>query len=366
MKGEVAFPTPCVLGHEISGIVEEVGPGVTAVRPGDRVVAAFIMPCGTCRHCVRGRDELCETFFAYNRLRGTLYDGTTRLARADGTPIAMYSMAGLAEYSVVPATDVFPVPESIELASAAVLGCAVFTAYGAVAHAGAVRPRDRVAVVAVGGVGLNIVALARVFGAQQVIAVDVAAEKLEAALALGATDVVNAADGDPIAAVRELTGGPRRRRRVRGARTPADGPAGLQDGPRRRHRRRRRHRCRRGRGGDRDHAHGAPRDPHRRLLRCAYAHRYATCRRPRAGRCDRPRHPDQRACRPRGRRAHLPRAGPRRGPRARARDAVDRARRRRAPHAGGVLFAARRQERRAPCPRSAPFRTASTSPARTR
>jgi len=207
MKGEVAFPSPCVLGHEISGIVEEIGRGVTAVAPGDRVVAAFIMPCGTCRHCVRGRDELCETFFAYNRLRGTLYDGTTRLARADGTPLAMYSMAGLAEYSVVPATDVFPVPESIELASAAVLGCAVFTAYGAVAHAGAVRPRDRVAVVAVGGVGLNIVALARLFGAHQVIAVDVAADKLEAALALGATDIVKAADGDPVAAVRELSGG---------------------------------------------------------------------------------------------------------------------------------------------------------------
>ncbi len=207
MKGEVAFPTPCVLGHEISGIVEEVGPGVVSVAPGERVVAAFIMPCGTCRHCVRGRDELCEKFFAYNRLRGTLYDGTTRLARADGTPLAMYSMAGLAEYSVVPETDVFALPETIDLASAAVLGCAVFTAYGAVAHAGAVRPRDRVAVVAAGGVGLNVVALSRLFGAHQVIAVDVAADKLEAALALGATDVVNSADGDPVAAVRELSGG---------------------------------------------------------------------------------------------------------------------------------------------------------------
>src|SRR5579871_5630994 len=135
MKGEVAFPTPCVPGHEISGVVEEVGGGVDGVAPGDRVVCAFIMPCGSCRHCVRGRDELCETFFAYNRLRGTLYDGTTRLARADGTPLAMYSMAGLADYAVVPATDVFTVPEAIDLASAAVLGCAVFTAYGAVAHA---------------------------------------------------------------------------------------------------------------------------------------------------------------------------------------------------------------------------------------
>ena len=120
MKGEVAFPTPCVLGHEIAGIVTELGHGVGNCAVGDRVVATFIMPCGNCRHCVRGRDELCETFFAMNRLRGTLYDGTSRLRRADGTPLAMYSMAGLAEYAVVPATDVFAVPESLELGSAAV------------------------------------------------------------------------------------------------------------------------------------------------------------------------------------------------------------------------------------------------------
>ena len=207
MKGEVAFPTPCVLGHEIAGIVEEVGPGVTGCEPGDRVVAAFIMPCGHCRHCIRGRDELCETFFALNRLRGTLYDGTSRLRRDDGTTLAMYSMAGLAEYAVVPATDVFAVPDALDLASTAVLGCAVFTAYGAVAHAGGVRPGDRVAVVAAGGVGLNIVQLARVFGASQVIAVDVAEAKLAMASALGATDVVDASAADPVAAVRELTGG---------------------------------------------------------------------------------------------------------------------------------------------------------------
>jgi S-(hydroxymethyl)glutathione dehydrogenase/alcohol dehydrogenase len=207
IKGEVAFPTPCVLGHEIAGVIEEVGRGVRGFAAGDRVVAAFIMPCGRCRHCVRGRDDLCETFFALNRLRGTLYDGTSRLRRADGSPLAMYSMAGLADYAVVPATDVFAVPGSLDLASAAVLGCAVFTAYGAVAHSAGVRPGDRVAVVAAGGVGLNIVTLARVFGARQVVAVDVAAEKLEAARALGATDVVDASAHDPVAAVRELTGG---------------------------------------------------------------------------------------------------------------------------------------------------------------
>ncbi|HEY7966768.1 MAG TPA: zinc-binding dehydrogenase [Solirubrobacteraceae bacterium] len=207
LKGEVAFPTPCVLGHEISGLVASVGPGVSGIAEGDRVACAFIMPCGECRHCAAGRDDLCERFFAMNRLQGTLYDGTSRLTRADGSTLAMYSMAGLAEYAVVPATDVFAVPDSIDLASAAVLGCAVFTAYGAVAHTGAVADGDSVAVVAAGGVGLNIVALARAFGAERVIAVDVSAEKLETARSMGATDVVDASAGDPVAAVRELSGG---------------------------------------------------------------------------------------------------------------------------------------------------------------
>src|SRR5215204_3138440 len=111
IKGEVAFPMPCVLGHEISGTVEALGPNVQGPQPGTRVVAAFIMPCGACRFCAQGRDDLCETFFALNRLKGTLYDGETRLARGDGSPLWMYSMAGLAEYAVVPATDAFELPE---------------------------------------------------------------------------------------------------------------------------------------------------------------------------------------------------------------------------------------------------------------
>jgi S-(hydroxymethyl)glutathione dehydrogenase/alcohol dehydrogenase len=207
IKGEVAFPTPCVLGHEVSGVVTAVGSGVVTCAPGDPVVAAFLMPCGFCRSCARGRDDLCETFFALNRVRGTLYDGTTRLHRSDGTPLAMYSMAGLAEYVVAPATAVFPVPVGLDLEAAAVLGCAVLTAYGAVAHAGAVRPGDRVAVVAVGGVGLNIVQLARTFGAAQVIAVGRSQAKLDAAKRMGATDTISGSDGDPVARVRELTGG---------------------------------------------------------------------------------------------------------------------------------------------------------------
>ncbi|HEY3886885.1 MAG TPA: zinc-binding dehydrogenase, partial [Vicinamibacterales bacterium] len=207
MKAEVAFPTPAVLGHEISGVVAAVAPDVKDIRVGTRVASAFIMPCGRCRRCLAGRDDLCDNFFGMNRLRGTLYDGTSRLTRKDGSPLAMYSMAGLAEYAVVPATDVFPLPAGVPPAEAAVLGCAVFTAYGAIRHAARLEPAERVAVVAVGGVGLNVVQLAAHFGASQIIAIDVRNDKLESARRLGATDIVNASEPGAIERVRELTGG---------------------------------------------------------------------------------------------------------------------------------------------------------------
>jgi S-(hydroxymethyl)glutathione dehydrogenase/alcohol dehydrogenase len=142
-----------------------------------------------------------------NRLKGTLYDGTTRLRLADGSPVAMYSMAGLAEYAVVPATDVFPLPETLPFEESAVLGCAIFTAYGAVRHGADLRGGERIAIVATGGVGINIIQIARAFGASQIIAVDVRDDKLEAARRLGATDVVNSAASDATARVRELTDG---------------------------------------------------------------------------------------------------------------------------------------------------------------
>ncbi len=207
IKAEVKFPTPCVLGHEISGTVAALGPGVEGPALGSNVVSAFIMPCGTCRHCARGRDDLCEQFFALNRLRGTLYDGETRLARADGTPLWMYSMAGLAEYAVVPATDVFALPAGMPLEESAIVGCAMFTAYGAARHAADLRFGDSVAVVAVGGVGSNLIQVSRAFGASQVIAVDVRDDKLEAALRLGATEVVNSSAVDAVERVRAITGG---------------------------------------------------------------------------------------------------------------------------------------------------------------
>lgn len=207
MKAEVGFPLPAVMGHEVSGTVVALGRGVRNIGVGARVASAFIMPCGYCSSCGAGRDDLCDNFFGMNRLKGTLFDGTTRLRRLDGTPLAMYSMAGLAEYCVVPATDVFALPDSLPLEESSVLGCAVFTAYGAVKHAGDLRGGDRIAVVATGGVGLNIIQIARAFGASQIIAIDVRDDKLELARRVGATDVINAGTTDVVKRVRELTGG---------------------------------------------------------------------------------------------------------------------------------------------------------------
>jgi S-(hydroxymethyl)glutathione dehydrogenase/alcohol dehydrogenase len=207
IKAEVAFPTPAVLGHETSGTIVALGPGVPGPAVGTNVVSAFIMPCGRCRLCAVGRDDLCDNFFAMNRLKGTLYDGTSRLRREDGSTLWMYSMAGLAEYAVVPATDIFPLPDSLPLAESAVLGCAVFTAYGAVKHGADLRGGERVAVVAAGGVGLNIIQIAHAFGASQVIAVDVADDKLAIAKKVGATDVVNGRTVNVTERVRELTDG---------------------------------------------------------------------------------------------------------------------------------------------------------------
>lgn len=210
MRGEVAFPAPAVLGHEISGTVVALGPDTVAgngLAVGQKVVGAFIMPCGACRECERGRDDLCLTFFAQNRLRGTLYDGTSRLRRADGSPLAMYSMAGLAEYSVVPVTALTPLTDGVPDVSAAILGCAAFTAYGAVHHAAALRPGETVAVVAIGGVGSSLLQVARAAGAGTIIAVDVSDEKLAAAKELGADHTVNSRSTDAVAAVRGLTHG---------------------------------------------------------------------------------------------------------------------------------------------------------------
>lgn len=205
--GSVPFPFPCVLGHEISGTILAVGDGVEDLSPGQRVAGAFIMPCGECAMCRAGREELCEPFFAHNRLNGTLYDGETRLFDADGAPIAMYSMGGLSEKAVMPARGVVPLPDGLPLADSAIFGCALMTAYGAVGGVGKLERGESVVVFGAGGVGGGVIQIARALGARQIIAVDVDEGKLALARELGATDTIDAAKLDAVSTAREMSGG---------------------------------------------------------------------------------------------------------------------------------------------------------------
>lgn len=209
LGGAIAFPLPAVVGHEIAGEIVAFGPDTApaSLAVGDRVAGAFLMPCGECDACARGRDDLCDPFFSLNRLRGLLYDGHTRLADADGNPIAMYSMGGLAEYCVVPVTALAPTPDEIDVTAGSILGCAALTGYGAVRRGADLRHGETCAVVAVGGVGSTIISLARSFGARAVIAIDVDDDKLAAAARLGATHTLNSSTvSDLHAAVAEITG----------------------------------------------------------------------------------------------------------------------------------------------------------------
>ncbi|AZS38332.1 S-(hydroxymethyl)mycothiol dehydrogenase [Microbacterium lemovicicum] len=213
MRGEVAFPRPAVLGHEVSGRIVALGDGDggagdgAGLAVGDVVVAGFIMPCASCRQCLRGRDDLCIEFFRRNRLEGTLFDGTSRLAMPDGSFLAMYSMGGLAEYCVAPLTALTALPEGLDHEASCILGCSGLTSYGAVFRAGAVETGASVAIVGVGGIGSSLITMARAAGAAEIIAVDISVAKLTRALELGATAVVDASTEDPVEKVRALTGG---------------------------------------------------------------------------------------------------------------------------------------------------------------
>ena len=204
-KGEATIALPAVLGHEGSGTVQSVGDGVTMVKPGDRVILSFVPNCGHCYSCESGRPHLCDE---HARTTGKLYDNTSRLHTLGGQDCAhMGKVACFAEYSVVPEIGCIPAPASLTFAEMALIGCSVTTGVGAAVFNARVQPRDTVAVIGCGGVGLNVLQGARIAGADVIIAVDVKDSALEFAKKFGATHTVNASKGNPVEQVRALTGG---------------------------------------------------------------------------------------------------------------------------------------------------------------
>jgi S-(hydroxymethyl)glutathione dehydrogenase / alcohol dehydrogenase len=188
---------PAVYGHEAAGVVDELGPGVTAVRAGDCVVVTAVRSCGGCFFCARDEPALCEAAFADGRLRSR-----------DGTRIEQgLRTAGFAEQVVVHESQLVVVPADVPLECAALLACGVMTGFGAVTHSAGVRAGESVVVIGTGGVGLNCVQAAALAGAEPVVAVDLSHEKLGAARAFGATHTLDPRGEDAVAAVRALTGG---------------------------------------------------------------------------------------------------------------------------------------------------------------
>jgi S-(hydroxymethyl)glutathione dehydrogenase/alcohol dehydrogenase len=198
---------PMVLGHEGAGVVESVGDGVIDLAPGDHVVFCLVASCGQCEACRSGRRTLCEPV-GLQSVAGRLRDGSSRLRAADGTVLQHgLTIACFAEYAVVAAAGAIPIPDDLPLWQAALLGCGVVTGFGAVAHAARVRIGERVAVIGCGGVGLQVIAAARLAGAATIIAVDRRPEKLEHALRRGATHAVDASRVPAGAEIVKLTGG---------------------------------------------------------------------------------------------------------------------------------------------------------------
>jgi S-(hydroxymethyl)glutathione dehydrogenase/alcohol dehydrogenase len=205
IHGTGLLPLPVALGHEGAGTVEALGDGVNGLKPGDRCILSFVSDCGYCKSCRDGFPNLCDTF----RNAGTKQmDGTFRFRDREGNDIGQMSKISVfSEKSVVPAQACYPIPQDVPLDVAALIGCCVTTGVGAAINAPGIRAGSTVAVFGCGGVGLNVIQGARLLNAARVIAVDLHQHKLEFTKRFGATDLVNATKDDPVAAIRDLTGG---------------------------------------------------------------------------------------------------------------------------------------------------------------
>jgi Zn-dependent alcohol dehydrogenase len=203
MRGDWVGPLPIVAGHEAAGVVEEIGPEVTSVQRGDRVVVSLLRSCGRCFFCAAGARHNCDAVFAL--------DTESRIRNARGEALQVGIKVGaFAEEAIVDQSQVVRVPDELPLDRAALLGCGVITGIGAVFNTARVQAGENVVVIGTGGVGLNTIQGAALSGASAILAIDRVEAKLEAAQRFGATHLLNAAAMEPkelVRAVRKLTAG---------------------------------------------------------------------------------------------------------------------------------------------------------------
>ena len=202
IDGTYPTPFPVVLGHEAAGVVEVVGEDVSYLKPGDHVISCLSVFCGQCEWCGSGHPSLCQEPSV------KMPPGVAKRLRWNGAHVnQFFNLSAFAEQMVVHEHALVKVRADMPLDLASLIGCSVITGYGAVAHTARVAPGATVAVFGTGGIGLAVIASARLAGAARIIAVDVDPSKAAMAKLFGATDFVEASDGDAAQQVQELTGG---------------------------------------------------------------------------------------------------------------------------------------------------------------
>lgn len=206
INGSRPRPTPMVLGHEAAGEVVEIGENVQDFTVGDHVVCTFIPSCGHCIYCAEGRPALCKNGAESNE-RGEMLEGGKRFRDNHNDLHHHLGVSGFAEYAVVSTKSIVKVDRSIPFEELAVFGCAVITGVGAVINTANISVGSTVAIVGLGGIGLNSLLGAKLAGARNIIAIDINDKKLQIARELGATDAFNSKDEKIIEKIKELYDG---------------------------------------------------------------------------------------------------------------------------------------------------------------
>jgi S-(hydroxymethyl)mycothiol dehydrogenase len=197
-QGGIGEDYPYLLGHESTAVVSAVGPDVTDLKPGDRVILNWRAVCGQCRACAKGQPQYC--FATHN--------ATQKMTLADGTPLSpALGIGSFAEKTLVAAGQCTKIDDDVDPAAVGLLGCGIMAGIGAAINTGEVKRGESVAVIGCGGVGIAAIAGARLAGATTIIAVDLDPAKVELAQTLGATHGVVSRETDPVEAIRALTGG---------------------------------------------------------------------------------------------------------------------------------------------------------------